>query len=735
MILKNKTRHLITCGIIFVFTFFTFTNCAKFESTQTSLSSESAVVSNQKEELDYFSAHYLPVTQKANIQSALDTYGSVRLGNGDYSGVDIVMHSHQKLYGFPSFGSRVSNITITAGSTGVVLTDLFPVDKTITLQSGGVISGSTFKSIKWATLKGTNVKFENNTLINYAGNIQIDCSTSGYLRNNKIIRHQTGGTNALVLKGNATTPSYGNVHLWSNYLTPHGDTTELNGLQSSTFVGLDAESWNYYGEGTKAMLYAQNMGHLKIADLNGGNGGSPYKTPALDIDASTLYLLNRGLADPTDILSLRTNMFLISGLGTYTRKSGTVTGFDLQGNLQYSNTIKYNGVEQTAPLSNSTIINNLTSTILGTQYTPWSRQTWETLPDPLGPNWKSERIGKPDSTSYIQGLIDTQRIAELPEGIFYISSTLKIPTDSYHGIVGQGSGKTVIVGMTDDFPILSLMGGQDGSIVLAYLTIQGGSVGYYVSMDYGNLNVAYQLMKFVVFRNQNYGIHLNKSGGFDNNFLENVAFVNCNKGFFKEPTPGNSGEQNSAYVDKTVFYKNQFINCNTAVSMLATRADNLNAWIDSKFDGGKTAFELAGNNAPIIANSDITNYTGNNVISSNSISMYNTNVYGNRVTGSTLLTTNANIEGCNFLDSSPLFDKMLYSELDHHISNSTITGNVVVTIPSNQGYYPQSAVFTNSKLLSNPTLSKSLVNIKAGGTPTVIINTPSNPYPQFLVTQ
>ena len=169
--------------------------------------------------------------------------------------------------------------------------------------------------------------------------------------------------------------------------------------------------------------------------------------------------------------------------------------------------------------------------------------------------------------------------------------------------------------------------------------------------------------------------------------------------------------------------------------MLATRADNLNAWIDSKFDGGQTAFELAGNNAPIIANSDITNYTGTNVISSNSISMYNTNVYGNRVTGSTLLTTNANIEGCNFLDSSPLFDKMLFSELDHHISNSTITGNAVVTIPNNQGYYPQSAVFSNSRLLANPTLSKLLVSIKAGGVPTVIINTPPTPYPQFLVTQ
>jgi hypothetical protein len=48
----------------------------------------------------------------------------------------------------------------------------------------------------------------------------------------------------------------------------------------------------------------------------------------------------------------------------------------------------------------------------------------ETLPDPLGANWRTERVGKPDSTAYIQNLINTNGIAELPEGVFYISSTL-----------------------------------------------------------------------------------------------------------------------------------------------------------------------------------------------------------------------------------------------------------------------------------------------------------------------
>lgn len=692
-----------------------------------------AGVNNQLEEIEYFKAYLLPITKKATLQVALDTYGSVRLEQGDYSGVDIVMKSNQRLYGHPSL-TKVSNITISAGSSNIHLEDLLPADKNITLQAGGIISGLTFKSVKWATLVGTNVMAQNNSFINFGGPIRIDCSQSGYFRNNKIIKHQSGTvSNLLVLKGNSSTPSYGNVHLHTNFLTPHGDTSDLNNLQQSTFVGIDAESWNFTGEGTKAMFYATNMGNLNIADFGGGNGGSPYKTPSFDIDATNAFFFSKTVNGTEGVLSLRTNMFLIKGGGMHNRKSGTVTGFDLLGNLDFSNAIKYNGVEQTSTITNTALVSTLSKTILEPKYTPWARPNWETLPDPLGANWKADRVGKPDQTSYIQGLID-RGVAELPEGIFYIKSSLKMPTDSKHGIIGQGTGKTVIVGLTDDFPIISLVGSRDGSFVLARLTIQGGSVGVYASVDNGYLNMAYQNMKFVVFRNQNYGIHLKRTGGFDNNFLENLAFVNCNIGFYQEPTPGNAGEDNSAYVDKTMFYKNHFINCTTSISMLATRADNLNAWVDCKFDGGTTALALGSQNNPIVANCDFSNFTGVNVIKTNAISMYNTNVFNNRVTGSTIVTSYANIEGCRFLDGTKMFSPMLYTSLNNHIVNSVITGDALANPPANQGYGKESAIFSNSTLSSNPTLSKLLVNVKEG-VPTVIINTTPTPYPQLLITQ
>jgi hypothetical protein len=694
---------------------------------------ETPVVNNQQEENDYFNAYLLPVTQKATLQQALDKYGSVRLEKGDYSGVDIVMKSNQKLYGHPSL-NLFSNITIAAGSTGVVIEYLLPADKTITLQAGGVISNCTLKSIKWATLKATNATFENNSFINFGGPILVDCSQSGYFRNNKFIKHQSGGVaTVLTMKGNSTTPSYGNVHLHTNFLTPHANTTEMDNLKSATFVGIDAEGWNLEGKGTFAMFKASNMGNVKITDLGGGNNYSAVRTGAFDIDAANVSILNKKLTTEFDVISARTNMTMIGAVGGYKRGSGTVTGYDLWGNVDTSNSIKYNGVEQTAAIGNSTVISNLSSSILGTKYTAWARPNWETLPDPLGANWRNDRNGKPDSTTYIQNLINNAGIAELPEGVFYISSTLKIPLDKLHGITGKGTGKTVIVGLKDDFPLISLTGGQDANFVLAHLTLQGGSTGVYSSQNYGTQHMAYVWLKYVVFRDQTNGIHLDKMMGFDNNFLDNISFVNCGKGFFQDPLAGGVSD-NSSFVDKTMFYRSQFINCTTAVSMLATRADNLNAWVNCKFSGGQNALTLASNNYPLVANSDFTGYTGNYTISSGEISLYSVNFSGNSNTKSTIKAITTFIEGCNFSDAAPIFSSVLYNPVYASILNSTITSSVTALAVDGDWNSKYSAIFMNNDFKSNSVLSKLLVNVKEGVS-TVIINTTSNPYPQFLVTQ
>jgi len=694
---------------------------------------DNAIVGNQQEENNYFNAYLLPITRKATIQQALDQYGSVRLEKGDYSGVNIVMKSNQRLYGHPSL-TKVSNITITAGSSGVVLESLLPADQTITLQAGGLISNCTLKSIKWATLKATNATFENNSFINFGGPILIDCSGSGYFRNNKFIKHQSGGVSTvLTMKGNSSTPSYGNVNLHTNFLTPHGDTSELDNLKTATFIGIDAEGWNLRGTGTKAMFKATNMGNVKITDLGGGNSYSAVRTGAYDIDATNVLILNKKLNTEFDVISPKTNMNLISALGVYKRAAGTLTGYDLWGHVDNSNSVKYNNIEQTTPITNSTVLANISSSILGTKYTPWPRPTWETLPDPLGANWKTDRIGKPDNTTYIQNLINNEGIAELPEGVFYISSTLKVPLDRNHGIIGKGTGKTVIVGLKDDFPLITLTGGQDDNFVLSYLTLQGGSTGVYSSQNFGTQHMSFVWLKYVVFRDQTNGIHLDKMMGFDNNFLDNISFVNCSKGFYQEALAGGVSD-NSSFVDKTVFYNSQFINCTTSVSMLATRADNLNGWINCKFTGGQTALNLAANNYPMVANSDFTNFTGNHVISTEQISLYGVNFFNNSVSKSTIRSIATHIEGSNFLDETPMFSSVIYNPVNVSILNSTITSSISSLVIDGDWNSKYSGVFINNNFKANSSLSKLLVNVKEGVS-TVIINTTSNPYPQLLVTQ
>lgn len=697
---------------------------------------ETPVVNNQAEETAYFSAYLLPVTQKATIQQALDKYGSVRLEKGDYSGVNIVMKSNQRLYGHPTL-TRVSNITIAAGSSNVRLEQLSFVDRTLSFEAGAVISNSIFKTLKYVYVSAVGAKLENNELINIGGQIKFDCSSTGYFRNNKIIKHQAQSiSNQLIMKGNTTTPSYGNVNLHSNYLTPVGDATDIDGLQSATFVGVDSEGWNLNGQGTKAMFTAKNMGDLKITDFGGGNAYSAVKTGSFDIDAQNVFFLNKYLRNTNDVISARTNMFLVDGEGGYKRGSGTVTGFDLWANLDHSNSVKYNSVEQTATITSSTLLANLSSVILGTKYTPWARPNWETLPDPLGANWKTNRTGKTDQTAYIQNLIDTKGIAELPEGIFYIGSTLKVHLDGNHGIIGQGTGKTVIVGLKDDFPLITLDTGTDSNFTLAHLTLQGGSVGIYAGKvnNVGIGQIAYQNLRFIVFRDQAIGIQLYQIMGLDNNFFEYLGFVNCGKGFSQEPLLPYAGDYNtSSYVDKTMYYRSQFINCDIALSMPATRPDNLNAWVECKFDGGSKALSMTAQNYPVIANCDFSNYKGANVISSNTISIYSSKFYNNSPSASVINSMITYIEGSNFLDTAAMFSPVMYNSTFHYILNSTVAGNVVVAKPSNL-YYDSSAIYVNSTLSANPTLSKLLVNVKAGS-PTVIINTTPTPYPRFLVTQ
>lgn len=693
------------------------------------------VVKNQLGEIEYFKAHLLPLSEKANLQKAIDTYGSVRLERGDYSGVNVVLHSNQSLYGHPAT-NNITSITIAAGSTNVRIESLKPAKDSalfITFQAGGVISNCTLKTLKYSYITATNAMIENNTFIDIIGQISFDCSASGYFRNNKIIKHQSqGNSEMMVMKGNRTTPSYGNINMHSNYLGSLRQTTDIDNLESATFIGTDAET--YWGL-SKELLHINNVDKLKLMITNGNisyDSGFGFS----NLDATEVYAMQmNGGSSTLSKVSPRTNLLNFSSSIEVDRGVNPITGFNANFyNEQVDRDIvphfKYNGVEKKDIITDPATIAKLTNSLLGTQRTPWPRPNLETiLPDPLGPNWRAERVGKPDSTSYIQNLINTNGVADLPEGIFYIGSTLNILNDGSHGIMGQGTGKTVIVGLTDNFPLLSVTTGDFGSIILGNLTLQGGSDGLYTSNP--PMMVSYQSIKYVVFRDQTYGMHFKEIFGLDNNFYDHLAFINCTRGVFQEPSAVyNPNLNGSTYMDKNVFYQSQFINCNTALYLHSVRASNLNAWVDCKFDGGVMAADMQGDTT-IFANCDFTHFTGDYTLRSNMFNLISCNFYNNTNAKATLYSIFNNIEGCNFLDNTPLGGAVDGNPVQNNIFNSTITGNAIV-MPN--PYQDTNSLYVNSKLLSNPTFSKLLVR-GVSSVPTVLIDAAPNPYPQLLVNQ
>jgi hypothetical protein len=83
-------------------------------------------IANQSEEIAYFNAYLLPLAQKLIYK--LRHLWCCKIRKRRLFSVNIVMNSNQKLYGNPSL-TRVS--TIAAGSSNVVLQDLYPVGSTL----------------------------------------------------------------------------------------------------------------------------------------------------------------------------------------------------------------------------------------------------------------------------------------------------------------------------------------------------------------------------------------------------------------------------------------------------------------------------------------------------------------------------------------------------------------------------------------------------------------------------
>lgn len=701
---------------------------------------------NMLEELAYFDAFYLPPENADQLQSALDTHGNVRIGDGDYSASgDITMSSNQSLIGYyKEDGTFLGvNITIAAGSTNVHLENLSFRDVTanIIFEAGAAITNCTFRTLNYTELQGTNIMLEDCVFEDLARvEVHFNCSSSGYFRNNRFIKiFQQAFTDQVSMIGNDVTPSYGNIELSRNILTNAGNSTYYENLKRHTFIGYDAENFGKDSL-TDAAFYFRNMGKLFMFN---GNGGSGKGTGQVDIEADE-FIINKKVINSNGVSHLRDNTkgITIFDRGEIPQKGANV--FDFNGHRKASDTTFLNDVEVPGLISGSDAT-TLSNIILGDSLTAWKKPEFLDLPNPSGADWSTNRIGKTDQRDEIQSLIDANGIGELDEGVYYIGSSLKLVDGQ--GIIGKGTGKTIIIGLTDDFPLIDCeddvtagddpnnrFAGQQTNIVytVAHMTLQGGTHGIYVQ-PIGNeinyLQITNTPWRHLIFRNQTTaGIEVDGFYGLDNNYFFNLSFVECGVGFLQTPYPNPyaSGEwERMTYVDKTQFVNCRWINCGIGVDMRAIRGNNLNSWVNCYWYGNDIAMHNGSSNGLYVANSTVENTTGNAVFDSNaSMSFYSVD-FKNNTTNTVFNKYSIFAEGCNFNDDIPFNTTRNNNEI--YIWNSTINSNVNA-LNIDKGF------FINTIVNNDSGLSKLMVEIK-NGQKIDRLNANSNPYPQLLVKQ
>jgi len=709
---------------------------------------------NTPAENEYYDTYFLPASDAASLQDALNTYGAVRLGEGDYSAAgDIMMTSNQRLYG--NIGQRGTNIggniTIASGSNNVHVenydgyTGGLPYN--IIFESGSPITNSTFSSIYYTNLVLNNGRLEDNLFTDISRvNTSFDCSESGYFRNNVFVKiFQQASDDQVTMIGNDDTPSYGNLELSRNILTNRINSTYYENLENHKLIGYDAEAWALNaGASADAAFYFRDTGNLKMIN---GSGYSNSGASEMDIEADELIIIGKGLRSETSpTIRANTDYLGIYQSGNDPIKENNVWELTAHNNSQ-SNT-ELNDVDLSTTLS-GTDAERLENLILDTEHTPLPRPTFETLPNPTGDSWATDRIGQPDDRAAIQALIDANGVAQLEDRIYYISSPLFIKDKQ--GIVGQGTGKTAIVGLTDDFPLIycqdditagadpnNIFAGQltNVSYKISNMTLQGGSDGIYVQ-PIGNETTVIQITntawRHLIFRNQNNGIHLDSFYGFDNNFLYNLNFVDCTIGFHQNAQPrpdGQTGEwATMTYIDKTVFYQCQFINCEIGVDMRAFRANNLDGWVDCLFDGNDVAMYNANSNALYCANSTFSNTNGDFVQANTGgapMSYYSCDFTNNNTL---TLFDNGTLfaEGCSFNDSTPFNSARIHGPGQYYLWNNTINNTIDISEIGN-------GFFINNNFTTDTNLNRLMIEV-VDGEPLTILDRDTNPYPQLLVRQ
>jgi hypothetical protein len=589
----------------------------------------------------------LPVSRKLDLQTELDARGVLVLDpNGDYAtgGLsEVHIRSGQKVFGFHT--TLVPRIVVDPGTTGAVLSAINPEQRGLNFPAS---ASSTHDNCfirmgarEYVYVTGTGATLEDNLFLGMGAWYDFDTRNGGYLKNNRFIRTTTGqnARPAIQLRGDSARRSGGNVFLWTNFLTPLGDSLYAENLADLTFVGIDAEAWNMADLSSKALLTTGPLGAFRVLSAWVGDNFPDPRTGVVDSAADDVYVTG---SDGFNASSAYPNITLIER--PTNRRSALLALGDDWPSMSTDQASGATRLVADVPLSNQDVTLNGASVMgqsLGSSQqaqvqsllinpslpgVPWERPTFGAVSDPAGPGWNSNLASQPDSRATIQAMIDRDGVARLDAGVYYISNSLILKPNQ--GIIGAGEGRTAIIAKSPNVDVVSIeialpapTNGEatvSDPIVLADLTLQGGRNGilHGEAAQYYRVNGAF--LSHVTIRDMaGAGIRLEKSWGWDNNFIDHLTFAHNAVGFSQQGAVGGA----ECYMDKTVFFHAYFVDNGKAIDSHAGRQNTSNAFINSRFErnggtGGMTgsAIELWHNGNTLFANTDFLDNAGDPVL-------------------------------------------------------------------------------------------------------------------------
>ena len=567
-----------------------------------------------------------------------------------------MLASGDQIYGL---GNRIPNVTIAPGASGIVVSNVMT---NLSFGSSPLVTkNNLFKEVV-GSLDVKGATLEQNTFLGLEfGNITIYTSAGGYLRNNRFIRVRAQDLKPLLtIVGDGAHQSANNIFLWGNQLTQPDAAVSVSAQKSITFVGWDDEA---YAPSTTNPIYRfTGVDTLRMWTIS---GASPTNTQTLfDVGASNALLVGLRMGQTVATPKFNPIVFQSSVNNALTFSSFSPiddhnpTGIRLTGantaNIG-SNLANASGpvTGALAPAAAAALAKLVTSP---QDAAPWESPAFPALSDPAGAAWNVGLESKLDSTAMLQALLDDPIGGLLDPGTYYISAPLKFHSGSR--LIGGGEDITVIIAKDPSIDMLidedNSTSGSSNGFQFGDLTFEGGTNGIHLI---GPAGVGRQYTGFflshVTFRNfSNAGIYIDQISGLDNGFLDAVNFVGCSTGFLQYANPAAApGGPNSGYMDKVLFFHNQFVKNDTAVNLKAQRADNLNMFVESLFqDNANGAFTGTSQNNTILANSTFINNGGNpSVLGASVIISCSFRADAN---GISLLGGNLQIEGSQFSSGS-----------------------------------------------------------------------------------